>query len=496
MDSAEEEDSFLSTANSEDVDSWGIEVDASSEEEEELLEEADRDLFSGICNDDATAVRRALQRDANLNCVRKNDEYDETTPLFTASAYGHVDIIRILLCAGADARWRDKYGFPGFVRTCENGEFSAVETLLNHDGSLLEIKDTGKAGWTPLLCAVAHGRTDIVRLLMDRGANVCATISQSGMTALMFASEGGLLEVVRILLEADVDVDARDEHQQTALHHAADSASIEVVRELVVEHNANIFAVSNIEKTPFDVAIDSGYGVVDGFLILQYGRDVGDFLLEQYGNKLTQDFGRRAIHAILGAAKYSYSFDEDDEFHPPLNPLRIRLPLGELTLDHFDMLLHSLDTDLIRNRDDSGMLPIHVACRANAPVEVLFVLVEMDPATLQIADHKGALPIHSLCSSSVPAEYGSVRYLVDQGGVGTLTARNREGALPLHVLCGSPSPLIRTVQYLVQSFPESVAARANNSQYPFMVAACDSSTASLSVVYELVRTNPNVVVLR
>jgi ankyrin repeat protein len=167
------------------------------------------------------------------------------------------------------------------------------------------------------------------------------------------------------------------------------------------------------------------------------------------------------------------------------------LPLGKLTLNHFDMLLHSLDPELIRNRDDSGMLPIHIACLTDSPVEVLAVLTEMDPTTLQIADDSGALPMHLLFCSNWPVEYASVRYLVEQAGVATLAARNRDGAMPLHVLCESNSPTLRIVQFLIQSFPASVAAQTNSGQYPFMIAADETSTASLSVIYELVRANPH-----
>lgn len=84
----------------------------------------------------------------------------------------------------------------------------------------------------------------------------------------------------------------------------------------------------------------------------------------------------------------------------------------------------------------------------------------------------------------------SVRYLIEQGGVGTLAARNRDGALPLHVLCGSNRPTLRTVQYLMHGFPGAVTARMNDGHYPFMVAACKENSASLSVVYELATANP------
>jgi hypothetical protein len=153
-----------------------------------------------------------------------------------------------------------------------------------------------------------------------------------------------------------------------------------------------------------------------------------------------------------------YSFAEDKWFHPPLDPLRIILPLGKLTLKHLRTLLHTLDSELIRTGDDTGKLPIHIDCRTNAPVEVMALILELDPAALRIADFTGALPIYSLCGSTAATEYASVRYLI-------------------------------------QCFPGSVAVQTNAGDYPFMVATStsDSSSALLGMVYELVRADPGLI---
>jgi ankyrin repeat protein len=263
------------------------------------------------------------------------------------------------------------------------------------------------------------------------------------------------------------------------LHHFASLGwpiGIDVLRELVLQYNANMFAVDSDGKTPFDA--------------LKGNANVVDTLLEMYCSVLTRDPGRLALHVLLRVTEYS--FHEDEFFHPPRNPLQIHLPLGKLTLKHWRTLLHILDTELIHSRDDRGKLPIHIACQTKAPVEVLAMLVELDPTTLQLADGSGNLPLHECCRGIV--NYSSVRYLLEQGGVGTLAARNRQGALPLHLLCGSQDPSWQTVKYMVQSFPASMEARTNTGRYPFMIAACESSTASLSVVYELARAIPDLVV--
>jgi hypothetical protein len=127
-------------------------------------------------------------------------------------------------------------------------------------------------------------------------------------------------------------------------------------------------------------------------------------------------------------------------------------------------------------------------------VEVLATLVERATTTLHMADYNGDLPVHECCRRSIVSTdcLGVLQCLVDRGGVGTLAARNIDGALPLHVLCGASTTIasLPLVQFLMQSCPGSVAIRTDAGEFPFMIAASNSSLASLSVVYELVRANP------
>jgi ankyrin repeat protein len=358
------------------------------------------------------------------------------TPLANACDRGYDGIVRILLDAGANAWWKNEWGYSAIFIAIAGGHLSIVEMLLNHDKDLLEIKD--RDGETPLQFAISQLQFGIVYRLLDQGANVHGT-TRSGKNTLMYACQNGNLDILRLLLAAGVDAEARDVFQKTVLHYAASSRNVEAVRELILQHNANMFAVDNTGNTSFDRAC-----------YCEQTPEAAELLLEIYGNKMTQENGRLALHELLKLAEYSFA--ETEAFHPPLNSLRIRAPLGTLTVKYWRTLLQSFDMELIRNRDGNGKLPIHIACRTNAPVEILSVLVNLDLATLQMADDHGNLPMHECCFGAV--DHSSVRYLVEQGGVGTLAARNRLGLLPLHVLCGSTDPSWRTIQFLIESFCE------------------------------------------
>ena len=117
-------------------------------------------------------------------------------------------------------------------------------------------------------------------------------------------------------------------------------------------------------RTPFDAATG----------INPAGEQQHAFIMERYCQQMIQEHGRLALHAIIGAAEYSIA-----QVYPPYNPLQIRLRLSTLTLQHFRILLSTLDTELIHNRGDSGKLPIkHIACRIKSPVEVLALVLEHD----------------------------------------------------------------------------------------------------------------------
>ena len=232
--------------------------------------------------------------------------------------------------------------------------------------------------------------------------------------------------------------------------------------------------------TPFDMAYASGY------------EEVLDLLIQMYSHILSQNHRNHlALHKLLRSAKYSYeSMRLGDWIEPAPETLRVTIQLGLMKLSYLRTLFLSVDAALFRIWDDRGRLPIHVACQTDAPVEVLTALVELDPATLHMADFAGDLPLHVWCRyySEWPDYFIALQYLVETGGgIDTLAARNRDGALPLHVLCTTASLALPVVQYLLQSFPESVAISTNTGMYPFMIAA---KHAPLSVVYEIVRANP------
>lgn len=85
-----------------------------------------------------------------------------------------------------------------FIRACENGNLSRAEDLLD-SGANIEARD-GSDRQTALVFAANRGHIDIVRMLVNKKANINAQ-DDKGWTALSEASYRGRYDVVEFLLE-------------------------------------------------------------------------------------------------------------------------------------------------------------------------------------------------------------------------------------------------------------------------------------------------------
>ncbi|MCG8340138.1 MAG: ankyrin repeat domain-containing protein [Cytophagales bacterium] len=108
------------------------------------------------------------------------------------------------------------------------------------------------------LLQVAAGCLDILRLLLAKGADQEA-IGQDGMRPLGRAAREGRVEVVRCLLAKGADKKAQDDKEGgTPLHWAAGGGHGEVVQ-LLVENNANVDILAKDASTPLHWAAGGGH---------------------------------------------------------------------------------------------------------------------------------------------------------------------------------------------------------------------------------------------
>jgi ankyrin repeat protein len=168
------------------------------------------------------------------------------TPLMAASRRGCLEVVDMLLAAGADPCSRMPNGVTA-LHEAVGADNERVAGRLLQAGVPADC--TTGSGLTPLQIAAAHGDGNLIRLLLDHGAAVNHA-DKSGYTALMAAchSDERRLEVVRELLQrgASTSPHAADGHTAFSLACRKDNAALAT------------FLIQNGAVTTIDVAPPEG----------------------------------------------------------------------------------------------------------------------------------------------------------------------------------------------------------------------------------------------
>lgn len=137
-------------------------------------------------------------------------EVGENAPVvdrLTAAILGsQITRVASLLRRGAPVNAGDKHCTTPLYKAAVQGETEIVRMLLEV-GADPNRESGGEDEGTPLCAAASWGYTEIVRLLLQHGAdpNAIETPNKGPMTALKWATRNGHDDVVAILVEAGAD---------------------------------------------------------------------------------------------------------------------------------------------------------------------------------------------------------------------------------------------------------------------------------------------------
>jgi ankyrin repeat protein len=165
-----------------------------------------------------TLVQLLIENGANVD-LAPSDFRD--SPLIVASAKNHIDVVRILLAAGANIRAQQS------------------------------------SGWSPLHYALLNKNIDMANLILGHGPDINAS-TLPGLRPLHLAALAGFVEICARLLELGAEADAVESGNLTALRVAVQAGQFGAVK-LLVENGARTDIVGTDGYNLIDVALMCGH---------------------------------------------------------------------------------------------------------------------------------------------------------------------------------------------------------------------------------------------
>ena len=254
-------------------------------------------LFTSIESGDGDHVAKLLDEYPGLITLRNTDKekWDELTPLHCAAKHGHLEVVKLLVDRGAEVYSNPMASYPAVIIAAWNKRQEVVDYFLNEipekavgtnglgvavnlaarqgwheivrkhiEADPLSVHQRGWIGDTPLHWPSHNGYLDIVKMLLDAGADVNADeVNWIGGKSLHWASERQA-DVVALLLERGAQVDSRNEKKDSKFYgmtplimNATQKDDSSDVTQRLLDAGADINAKDAGGKTALDHAIQN-----------------------------------------------------------------------------------------------------------------------------------------------------------------------------------------------------------------------------------------------
>ena len=236
-----------------------------------------------------------------------NAQHQNITPLMRAAWAGNGEMVSTLLAGGADVNARDSGHWTALHYAANDSRYYRTPDAVAAEiaGRLLaggaQIDPRSRRGLTPLFIAIASKRTRTAKALIDAGADI-EVIGYLESTALMRAAWAGNVDIVKLLLEKGANARAQGKEGWTTLHYtffrpeavkqynAPHDVATEIAR-LLISHRADVNVLNTHGEPPlhFAMTTDNVSGIR---LLIEHGADVN------YQNKAE---GLTPLHCVARA---------------------------------------------------------------------------------------------------------------------------------------------------------------------------------------------------
>ena len=390
-------------------------------------------LHAALCNGHGSVALLLLGHCVDVD-VRG---IDDRTPLHMAVDHGLLEVTRILIERGANINARDSRDRTplhptsgGRSGTFDDTYFDVVRYLLDHGADVDTQANTEHS--TPLHLASYWGGFRVAQLLLNRGVNIdvrderCRTPLHEVLTGLGDSSPDYFVDAARFLLDHGADVDAEDNNRSTPLHVISQHGNVKAAR-LLLGHGACVDALDDGHSTPLHFASQGG-NVEVARVLLEHGANINSqnkkgqtpkhLLLTMRGDNLPD------LDTIRFFIERGADVDAVDDDHSTL--LHKASSTGNVNVAQL-LLEHGVNINV---RNGEGHTPMHRGLMGSAAAhsfDMTQLLLEHG-ADLNALDDTQSTPLH------VALQYVSVepaRLLLKHGA--RVDALDNDHSTPLHV---------------------------------------------------------------
>ena len=209
--------------------------------------------------------------------ARSADVFDLSQPFWKKESESRTSWLKAYWYSELDNRY-GLFGppdsFPLLHIASYLGLLPLVQNLIHQKGWINKIKRLStlnkpdSQGMTAMMWAVRGGHDAVVRLLLEKGADIEIKAKYREM-ALPMAVKRGHDSIVHLLLEKGANINAKGMHGETALMNAARTGNKALMQRLL-ENGADTNAENNLGWTALTIAPNRDYV----WLLLEYGADV------------------------------------------------------------------------------------------------------------------------------------------------------------------------------------------------------------------------------